>query len=312
MDDPVARGAATHSVGGPRCNALRGEVYEGRTHVWCLRARDAFGVMLATQTTSQGDRGGDAMIANQDSTPDTMKKALTYTIAALVAAAELDGDRSADDRAFFQREHDALTPVFHRVSTTAAAVETHTLTVGMRAQVRVVVGDAVLDRGVRDAKARMKLELKNSAMPGGADHVFPSDVRDLTEAEARNEPALVLQVAQRFAQVPEYHQKSEQRQMLEERARKQKENLDARDAADLAEATLKGAQRLAIRDGADALYRLEKRMLERFPREAKYVREFFYDTAPVRKEKKAAAPAPGPAPAPAPVPPRSSQNPPPA
>lgn len=254
------------------------------------------------------------MIANQDSTPDTMKKALTYTIAALVAAAELDGDRSADDRAFFQREHDALAPVFQRVSTTAAAVETHTLTVGMRAQVCVVVGDAVLDRGVRDAKARMKLELKSSAMPHGADHVFPSDVRDLTDAETSAEPGLVLQVAQRFGQVPDYHQKNEHRQMLEARARKQKDNLDARDAADLTEATLKGAMRLAIRDGANALYRLEKRILERFPREAKYVREFFYDTAPARKGKKAAAPAtePLPAPAPAPVPPRSSQNPPPA
>lgn len=38
------------------------------------------------------------------------------------------------------------------------------------------------------------------------------------------------------------------------------------------------------RPGSDALYRLEKRLLERFPRERVYVRAFFLDVAPPRKK----------------------------
>ena len=34
---------------------------------------------------------------------------------------------------------------------------------------------------MRTAKARMKLELKGTSMPDGADHVFPSDISEITD-----------------------------------------------------------------------------------------------------------------------------------
>ncbi len=247
------------------------------------------------------------MIATQDSTPDTMKWAIAYTLAALHAAAEIDRDRTDDDRAFFRAECAALEPLGQRVTDSAAAVERHEYSEGVRAQVRVEVGDAVLDRGVRDAKSRMKVELKTSSMPGGEDHVFPVNVRDITDAAKSAEPGLVRQAVARFGQVPEFHGKAAMRDDLAARARTQQDNLDAREASDLDVTTLKAALRLAIRDSADALYRLEKRMLERFPRDTTYVRKFFYDVAAPRTSKKTAAPVPSPAPTP-----RSSQNPPPA
>jgi hypothetical protein len=158
---------------------------------------------------------------------------------------------------------------------------------------------------VRNAKSRVKIELKGSAMPEGADHVFPANVRDITDAAKRDEPGLVQQAVARFAQVPDFPGKDALRDDLAACARRQKDNIDARDASDLAAATLTSAMSLAIRDGADALYRLEKRLLERFPRDATYVRKFFYDVASARAPKKDG-------PRPAPAPPRSSQNPPPA
>jgi hypothetical protein len=53
-----------------------------------------------------------------------------------------------------------------------------------------------------------------------------------------------------------------------------------------------------VEAGALALYKLEKRLLDRFPREKVYVRSFFFDAAPLRKkpekkgEPEAAQPGP--------------------
>jgi hypothetical protein len=151
-------------------------------------------------------------------------------------------------------------------------------------QARVVVGDTVLDRGVRTSKARMKVELKNSSMPDGADHAFPSDISEIIDAERRVEPMLVLQVTARFAAVPDFPGKAAMKTDLEARANRQNQNFTARDAAEVNEAALDSAVTQAITTGSDALYRLEKRLLDRFPREKVYVRAFFLDVAPPRKK----------------------------
>ena len=44
---------------------------------------------------------------------------------------------------------------------------------------------------------------------------------------------------------------------------------------------------------SDALYRMEKRLLERFPRDKVYVRAFFLDVAPARKKRAEELPSGG-------------------
>src|SRR4051812_21634182 len=117
-----------------------------------------------------------AAIAPRDSTSETILDALSYSLGALEAATELDVDRSKDDRGFFAAEKAALLPLFDEVQSCEQALAKHLRLKAQVCQARVVLGDAVLDRGVRNAKARMKLELKSSAQSDGADHVFPSDV----------------------------------------------------------------------------------------------------------------------------------------
>lgn len=227
------------------------------------------------------------MIAPQDATADTMLRAIAYTLAALAAAAELDVDRSDDDRMFLSQEKDTLQPFFDDLYAASQALAKHLLLKGQAHQARVVIGDAVLDRGVRNAKARMKLELKSTSMPDGADHVFPSDISDIVDAERRVEPTLVQQVVARFGQVPDFPNKAALKSDLAGRATRQAQNFVDRDASEVTEAKLDGAVTQAIAKGSDALYRLDKRLLERFAREKVYVRAFFLDVAAGKRRPKA-------------------------
>src|SRR5262249_4177792 len=144
------------------------------------------------------------MLATRDSTAETMLGALSYTLAALDAAADLDVDRSDDDRKFLAGEKDTLQPFFEDLHAADNALSKHLHLKTKAQQARILIGDAVLDRGVRAGKARMKLELKSSSMPDGADHVFPADISDITDAERRVEPDLVLQCVAKFPQVPDF------------------------------------------------------------------------------------------------------------
>ena len=158
------------------------------------------------------------MLPGRDSTAETMLKALAYSVGALDAAAELDVDRTPDDTTFFTTERDALHPLFDGLFLADQALAKHRLLTTQPLQSRVIVGDAVLDRGVRAAKARMKLELKTTATPDGADHVFPSDISDITDAERRVEPTLVQQVIGRFPQVADFPGKTAMKKDLDGRA----------------------------------------------------------------------------------------------
>ena len=224
------------------------------------------------------------MIASRDSTSETILRALSTSLGALDAASELDVDRSDADRSFFLTEKAALQPIFDDVFAADQSLIKHLLLTTQGLQSRVVVGDAVLDRGVRAAKARMKLELKTSSMPDGADHVFPSDISDIVDAERRVEPGLVLQVVARFPQVPDFPGKAALEADLTGRAKRQNDNFTGRDAGEVTEHAIDGRLTQAIVHASDALYRLEKRLLDRFPRDKAYVRAFFLDVAPVRKK----------------------------
>ncbi len=222
-----------------------------------------------------------------------MLRAVSHSLGALEAAAELDVDRTAEDRAFFTAERATLQISWNEVFTADQSLTQHLLLTTQRLQARVLLGDAVLDRGVRAAKARMKLELKTSAMVEGADHVFPADISDIVDAERRVEPGLVLQVVGRFPQVPEFPGKALLETDLKGRATRQSENFTSRDAGEVEEHARGGTLAQGIVRASDALYRLEKRLLERFPREKVYVRAFFLDVAPTRKKRAEGPPAAG-------------------
>jgi hypothetical protein len=233
------------------------------------------------------------MIAPRDSTSETILRALSHTLGALDAASELDVDRSDADRSFFLTEKAALQASFDEVFGLEQSLTRHLLLTSQKLQARVLVGDAVLDRGVRTAKARMKLELKASSVPDGADHVFPSDISDIVDAERRVEPGLVLQVVSRFPQVPDFPGKAALETDLSGRAKRQADNFTGRDAGEVEEHARGGALTQGIARASDALYRLEKRLLERFPRDKVYVRAFFLDVAPARKKRAEELPAAG-------------------
>lgn len=224
------------------------------------------------------------MIAPRDATAETMLRAHAHTLGALDAALSLDIDRTPEDHTFFKAEKATLQSSFDTLFAADQAFTKHLLLVTEAHQARVEVGDNVLDRGVRAAKARMKVELKSSSMPDGADHAFPSDISEIVDAERRVEPSLVLQVTARFGAVPDFPGKAAMKADLEGRANRQNQNFTDRDAAEVTESTLDSALTQAITNGSDLLYRLEKRLLERFPREKVYVRAFFLDVAPPRKK----------------------------
>jgi hypothetical protein len=223
------------------------------------------------------------MIAPRDATAPTMLIAVSHSLGALDGATELDVDRSDDDRAFFAAEKAALAPAFEDLFAAEQNLKRHLLLTTERLQSRVEIGDVVLDRGVRAGKNRMKLELKSTA-PEAVDHVFPSDITEIVDAERHVEPGLVQQLVGRFDQIPDFAGKAALKADLEGRATRQAANFTGRTAAEVTEDSLAGLVELAVARGSDALYRLEKRLLDRFPREKVYVRAFFLDVKPSKRK----------------------------
>jgi hypothetical protein len=221
-------------------------------------------------------------------------KELATTLGAFTAAIEMDVDRSDDDRLFFTNERALVQASFTKLFDADQAVTKHLLLVKMPRQATVVVGDIVLDRGARSSKSRMRLELKNSTMSGGEDHVFPSDISEITDAERRVEPHLVLTAVAKFDQVPDFAGKANVKADLEGRATRQQDAFKQRDAGEVIEETLDGALDRAVAEGDEALFVREKNLAARFPRDAKFVASFFMEK-PSRKKKKAQEPAKDPA-----------------
>jgi hypothetical protein len=214
-----------------------------------------------------------------------MLRALATTLGALDAAAEMDDDLDDADKQMLASERDTLQPHFDAVLKAQQDLFLHLLLVALRKQARVVIGDASLDRGASAAKARMKVELKGTKAPDGADHVFGANITDLINAPRAEEPQMVLEAVARFGDVPDFAGKQEMAAKLTARADRQKQAFADRDAASVTEATLDSALTKAIEAGSNALYGLEKRLLTRFPRETRYVRAFFLDVAPGKPKK---------------------------
>ena len=219
------------------------------------------------------------MLAQPDSTPQTMVDALSHTIGALDAAIEMDVDRTDQDRAFFAAQKTEIEALFDDLVTKKQSLERHVLLVGGRLQSRIEIGDAVLDRGVRAGKQRSKLELETKDL----DHVFPADISDIVDAERRVEPELVKKLVGRLEQVPDFQGKAAIAADLQGRAERQGKAFTDRDAAGRVEDSLEGLVKRAVAAGSDGLYRIEKRLLERFPREKVYIRAFFMDVKPSKR-----------------------------
>ena len=224
-----------------------------------------------------------AMLPGKDSTAWTMLRALAHTSNGLDAAITLDLDRSADDRAFFVAEKATIDAHFTKIETADRALISHELREERRHQARVEVGDVVLDRAVRRGKKRVALDVS----PAAADQAFGEDITEIVDAERHTEPTLVLVAVDRLAQGPDFAAKADLIQDLKKRADQQTQNFVDRTAAGVAGAALETTLDNAISEAADALYTLEKRLLERFPRERIYVRAFFLD---VGRRKKNNAP----------------------
>lgn len=210
---------------------------------------------------------------------------LATSIGALSAAIEMDIDRSGDDRLFFVTERSTLQSAFDKVITADHAVTQHLLLVHLQRQAAVVVGDQVLDRGVRAGKSKMRIELRNSTMPGGEDQVFPSDISEITDAERRVEPNLVLGAVAKWHLVPEFTGKADIKADLEGRVDRQQKAFANRDASDNVGEALEATLELIVSEAEEALFVTEKHLEARFPRDAKYVASFFMEK-PSRKKKK--------------------------
>lgn len=218
------------------------------------------------------------MIAGPNVPVFTMRRAVAYTIAALAAAGEVDLDRSKEDRKSFDGERAKLEPIAATLQASERALEDFDLGKGMVNQVRVELGDAVLDRGIRDANARTKLELRGK--PGlGADHVFGGNVATLTNARLRSEPSLVIAAAARMHDLPDFAQRDAISRDLVTRANRQETLLADRDESDLERGKLESTSVRAVADAAEALARTKAALDARFPRQRDYVASFFLDVS---------------------------------
>jgi hypothetical protein len=224
------------------------------------------------------------MIAPPGTTSENMQRALIYSIAALEATSAMEINLNDEDRAFLDNERTALLNTLESLTTADRTLKEHVSREVLKCQAFVVVGDSALDQAIRDAKKRMKLELgkRNEDL---ADHIFGRNIEDLVEAELRKEPYLVLDCIARFDQVPDFAGKEELKNSLESRARKQIEVLERRDEAERKRSQLSGAIIRLVADSSDALYGLEKRLLDRFKRERRFVNRLFLDFGETKRKK---------------------------
>jgi hypothetical protein len=224
------------------------------------------------------------MIAPPNTTSDNMQRALFYTAAALDAEAAIDIYLKDEDRTFLANEKASLLKVLETLMAADRALKEHASTECLQCQALVVFGDSALDQTIREAKKRVRLELgKREA--DLADHIFGRNIEELVETELRKEPYLVLESLDRFAQVPDFPGKEELKNGLESIARKQIEVLNKRDEAERKRSQLSSALVRLVIDSSDALYGLEKRLLDRFKRERRYINKFFLDFGSTKRKK---------------------------
>jgi hypothetical protein len=234
-------------------------------------------------------KGSKGMIAQPDASAETMLRALAYTLAALEAAADLDADTSAEDRVYFADEKTRLLGSFEQLEAADHNYTRHQVKEMARLQARVILGDNSLDRGVRAAKIRLKVETLSSRS-GNDEEVFGTNLSDIVEAPLRNEPGLVQQALVKLDLLPDFPTKAEIKADLASRVERQIQVLKERDEGEYTRIVLKNLLLNTIMNCSETLYKLEKRLLERFPRDRGFVRQFFMDTASPKRAKMADQP----------------------
>ena len=228
------------------------------------------------------------MLAGPTSTLWTMAHAISATIDAFDAAADLDMDRTDDDRAFFASRKALLVPHKSYLIDALRAIEDHDLNVGSRLQARVEMGDRVLDGGVSTGNARTKLALKGKSGLD-ASHVFGKNVATLTKEKIALEPEKVLLAVKRLDDLPDFTERAAIATDLTKRANQQQVCLDARDSGHGAREQLVSMGIKRVVDAANALAAAKGALDERFPRQRDYVSAFFLDVAPERVKAPAVA-----------------------
>ncbi len=227
------------------------------------------------------------MLAGPTSTLSTMAQAIFVTVHAFDVAAELDLDRTDEDRAFFTARKAILLPHKPLLIAALRAIEDHDLNVGSRLQVRVEMGDRVLDGGVSNGNARTKLALKGK--PGlEASHVFGKNVTTLTKEKITLEPQKVLLAVERLDELPDFSERAAIAADLTKRANQQQGCLDDRESGHNAREKLVSTGMKLVLNAADALAAAKGALDERFPRQRDYVSAFFLDVAPERAKAKEA------------------------
>jgi hypothetical protein len=181
-----------------------------------------------------------------------MCRAVARTINMLDAAAEADIDRTDAERALFKAQAQKLAPLLSALVANKRAQEDFDLGPGDRNQASVLVGDAVLDRGVRAGNTRTKLGLANK---GGLEavHVFGNRVDDLTGAPLKLQPGLVRDAVVRLDDVAAFDDKVKVQTDLMARIELQEGHLKARDAGYAARTKLESEGVRLVTEAADKL-----------------------------------------------------------
>lgn len=225
------------------------------------------------------------MIAGPTSPIGTMTRAVARTVNMLNIAATVDLDRSAEDRAFFQGEAKTLRPLLTALIAKKREIEDFDLGPGDLNQAAVLMGDAVLDRGVRAGNTRTKLGLSGKTGLGST-HVFGNRVDDLTSAPLKLEPSRVREAAERLDEVPDFDDKAKVKSDLLGRAEQQDSLLATRDTGLAERAKLESEAVKLVVDAAHKLAQTKAALDGRFSRQREYVATFFLDTSRKRKASK--------------------------
>lgn len=223
---------------------------------------------------------------------DDMIFACTWTITALTAAAEMDFKRTPDEIKLFKDRALLLGPVLAELVKMRTAQDDFERGPDLLAQVKVVMGDEIQDRTVRDGNRTTKAELANK--PGlGAEHAFGRHVDDLVRTELELEPKAVLDAAARLADVTPFPARDgivadlkkaagQQQAALDDRVKKGHDGIviGSKESADVGKASVE-------------LSTLEGVLLARFPRQYRYVGTFFADFSKKRKKPAPVTPEEG-------------------
>lgn len=224
------------------------------------------------------------MIVKTDASPPLAKKALTRTIIGFEAAVDLDTTYSVADKAFFAEQRTALIIKRDAIGSSLDALDAFDENEGLRLQTRVEVGDAVLDEGAGDGKAKTKAGLRGQTGLD-ADYAFGANIQKLQTMPLALEPDAVLKVVVRMNDLPAFSERAAIQANLVALANQQKQNLADRTAGEITRATLLSNATRSVVEGVSLLLSVKGLLDARFPGQKKRVESFFLDVGRSPKPK---------------------------